>query len=228
VELFRSNLEASGGVRGVDKLKWEPSALIQEAVREVEALQQFGSTAERWSLLGSAHKRSAWIAGGDERKHALGVMASSYRAAHELAYDEGRGKLDTYPLLNWLAAEVLLDWSGNPKPDALAQIEDWCRRAEAHAAEREKADPDFWNSVVKPECDLVRALARKTLDQEKQAIVDGYRRAKARGASPREFRSVLEHLEFLAHVATAAGPGVIQTQAEALRAIVDQLSSAAE
>ncbi|HSB80347.1 MAG TPA: CHAT domain-containing protein [Candidatus Methylomirabilis sp.] len=219
VELFRSGQKPSGGVK--------PSDLIQEAVREVEALKQFGPTAERWSLLGSAHKRHAWIAEGDERKGALKSMASSYRKAHELAYAKGQGRLDTYPLLNWLAAEILLDWYGTPHPAALAQIEDWCQRAEAHASEREKVDPDFWNSVVKPECDLVRALARKTLDREKDTIVDGYRRAKSRGASPREFRSVLEHLEFLVHVATGAGPGDIQAQAEALRAITDQLSSVA-
>ena len=199
--------------------------LIREATRELKRLTQFAQTVERVSLLGSAYKRSAWISTGEARAEALQAMAGYYAKAHQATYQEGRGQLDTYPLLNWLVARVLLAFPDKPNDAALADILDWCRKAEVQAVEKEVQNPDFWNTVVKPDCDLLLGLATQTLDQDKQRIVDGYLRAKRRGASPREFRSVLEHLEFLADVTSGSKSKKAKAQLEALRDIKRQLQA---
>jgi hypothetical protein len=204
-----------------------PDQLIQDAIDDLGSLLKFNKSAERLSLLGSAHKRMAWISTGDDRKKALSKMAGYYREAHEKKYDEKRNKLDTYPLLNWLAAEILREWYGVKQGVTPAVIREWCERARAYADEQDRQEPNFWNSVVKPECELVQALASATLDGQKQAIIDAYRRARVRGASPREFRSVTEHLEFLVDLAEGAGKKGRQ-QAAALREIMEQLVPLAE
>jgi tetratricopeptide (TPR) repeat protein len=221
VELKRGAIMETGEER--------PEKLIQEAIDDLEALVKFGETAERLSLLGSAHKRGAWIAQGDERKKALSEMAKSYRKAHEKKYDEVRSEMETYPLLNWLAAELLREWYGEKQAVTRAEIREWCEKARAYAQEKDRQEPSVWNSVVTPECDLVEALAGDALGERKQAIVAAYHYAKARGASPREFRSVLDHLEFLADMAADAGKEkVIRKQAAALREIVEQLTPSGE
>ncbi len=68
---------------------------IDQAIRSVQALIEFGAeTAERWSLIGSAHKRKAQIFadGGHpaELQDALANMAAAYHRAGELAGPDGR------------------------------------------------------------------------------------------------------------------------------------------
>ena len=206
------------------KDKVNPAKLIEEAIDELKALNGLAPTAERWSLLGGAHKRYAWTA-KDKRSRikALKDMAANYHEAHR--YQDRQGKLDTYPLFNWLAAGILLQSYDEPDPFLPAGLEDWCSKAEASARQNEAQDPNFWNSVVQPQCDLIRALAGHTLDAHKAAIITGYRRAKRRGASRREFQSVLDHLAFLAEMMAGAGrTKAIQRQAEILREISDRLT----
>ena len=218
VDLAREGKKAEGGKA--------PHTLIQEAIEELKPLLSMSRTAERLSLLGSAHKWKAWIGSGDERKRALKEMEACYREAHESTYDKAKGRLDAYPLLNWLTAGILRNWPQRPDAKTCAGLEKWCQMAETAAAELEQANPDFWNSVVKPDCDLVRALARGDLKERQQAIIDGYLRAKQRGASQRQFRSVVEHLDFLSEI-TGAAPRdkAAQLQAKALKAIKEQLSA---
>lgn len=205
----------------------KPEELIEETIADLDRLLQFSETGERLSLMASTHKRRAWITEGDERKAALAKMAEWYRKAHEKKYDTEKRKLDTYPLLNWLTAEILLAWYGNEPELTVAKISEWCETARSFAEEKDRQAPSFWNSVVMPECDLVKALAGNVLDEQKQAILEAYRNARARGASPREFSSVTEHLEFLAEMAEGAGRDV-QKLAAGLREIVEQLAPLAE
>lgn len=136
---------------------------------------------------------------------------------------------DTYPLLNWLVAETLQTiWYGPGRNTGLLdEVETWCRKAQALAAERELQNPDFWNSVVKPDCDIVIALARGSLKDDKKEILQGYIRAQQRGASQVQFGSVLEHIEFLMDVASEAPRATKKLAAEArvLQEIVDQLNN---
>ncbi|MBC7962851.1 MAG: hypothetical protein H7Y05_07895, partial [Steroidobacteraceae bacterium] len=99
--------------------------------------------------------------------------------------------------------------------------------ARAHAQDQDQKEPSFWNSVVIPECDLVLAMAGETLDQQKQAIVNSYRQARSRGASPREFRSVIEHLDFLADIASTAPLKIRDKLAAPLAEIRNRLTEVA-
>jgi tetratricopeptide (TPR) repeat protein/pimeloyl-ACP methyl ester carboxylesterase len=215
VDLAHAGKKADGGRK--------PQTLIQEAIEELKSLLTMARTTERLSLLGSAHKRKAWIGSGNERKQAIKEMETCYREAHDSIYGKGNGKLDTYPLLSWLTAVILRNWPQKPDARTCAEVEKWCQMAETAAAEREQTNPDFWNTAVKPDCDLVRAMARQTLKEQQETIVEGYRRAKQRGASQRQFRSVLEHLEFLAEI--AGGARQQREQFGALKAIKEQLSA---
>ncbi len=202
-----------------------PEQLIQDSIDDLDRLLKFNQTAERLSLMGGTRKRQACIAKGAQRKEALSKMAEYYLKAHEKIYDEKRNELYPYPLLNWLAAEILLGWYGEKAEVTPAKIGEWCEKARAYAEEQDRQNPNFWNSVVKPECDLVQALAGSSLDEQKQAIVNAYRHARARGASPREFRSVLDHLDFLADMAADGSKRKeVKQQASALREIVEQLA----
>jgi len=208
------------------KAKPEPAKLIEKAVGELLRLKEFAATVERLSLLGSAYKRLAWISRGDERKEALKEMGSYYEKAHEQTYKGGKGKLDTYPLLNWLVAKTLrIAWyGGGRKAGLIDEVETWCRKAQALAAERELQDPDFWNSVVKPDCDIAIALARGSLKDDQQEILQGYIRAKQRGASQVQFGSVLEHVEFVKEMAAEAPRAKSMTaEVKALGEIVARL-----
>jgi tetratricopeptide (TPR) repeat protein len=218
VSLFQAGIKGSRGPK--------PAGIIHGAIRELKVLKSFAPTPERLSLLGSAYKRLASISAGEERKKALLSMAEHYKKAHELAYAGGKGKLDPYPLLNWLTAEVLSVWFGAGRREVLAEIEAWCDKAEAAAEEKDKEDPDFWNSLTTSDARLVRALAHKRFDKAGPDIVAGYQRAKERGASPREFHSVIEHLEFLTKmVSEAPKKEKLQAGLKALEELMDKLAA---
>jgi len=199
---------------------------LRKAIAELDELSKWGETAERLCLLGSAYKRQAQLAvkrrsGSKERERSLKAMEKCYREAHEKGWSVGR--LAPYPLLNWWSAKILL----SRKLDAasLADLDQWCEKAEAQAAEKEKKDPDFWTGIIKPDCDLLRALARQTLPQRRQVILDGYRRAIKRGASKRQLASVREHLNFVRDI-TAGGGAAQREQLAVLKEIRDSVAEA--
>jgi tetratricopeptide (TPR) repeat protein len=204
------------GKKGRDAL--DPIAMINESIRELEAIKSFGSTAERLCLLGSAFKRLAILSKGEDRIKALTSMEQYYKDAHDLAYNAGNGKLDSYPLLNWLTAQIIhhrYSDEGNrvlPKK-LLSDIQMLCARAEAAAAERDNVEPDIWNSLTESDALLVRALAQGNIKEAVGDIVAGYKRAKERGASPRQFGSVIEHLDFVTRM-YAEAPQRLRLQAE--------------
>ena len=82
---------------------------IMESVRTLEHLPKGDAmSAERRSLIGSAYKRLSQLAGDpEERLDAVKKMARAYKSAHEQGL-HARGRVDTYPLHNWLAAELVL------------------------------------------------------------------------------------------------------------------------
>ncbi len=70
------------------------------------------------------------------------------------------------------------------------------------ARERNEISPNFWDSVAEGDCRLVLLLneppaTREAADHAATSIIEAYRTAAQRGASPREYASVREHLEFV-------------------------------
>jgi CHAT domain-containing protein len=198
--------------------------LIQEARQRLLLLNKLAATAERMSLLGSASKRLAVIERNTTRKKkALQDMSKYYRQAQEISLQR-TGKSDPYCHLNWLVAQVLLHSVDlrNPLPgDLQKQLEE----IERNAAEQNASEPNFWSEVARAECLLARHLASGNLDKNQAEIVEQYQLAQKRGASSREFRSILEHLEFLSNILESSSKKLRRraAQIKALKSIHDRL-----
>lgn len=168
---------------------------INDAINELKTLCQLaGNSVERLSLLGSAYKRRALISNSPITS--LRNMARFYKEAHELAL-ETKGTINHYPLLNWLAAELVLQRRGLDSKTAPDDFTRLIGQAEQIADAKDREEPNFWNGTIKPECELVHGLTENALDVRQEAIVKGYLAARQRGVSTREFSSVIEHLDFL-------------------------------
>ena len=181
-------------------------------------ITQRAPTAERLNLLGGACKRLAWVCEEEPRLKALGNMAKHYRTAFELIKEP-----HPYPFSNWAVAKlcaVLLD---------AAQGGDWqtnldaeCVRMSEVARSRNVHKPNFWNAVGEADCELARLLTNtsfeKKIDHEAvNHIIALYRAAAQRGASPREYASVLEHLDFVIDLGSAL-PTPLRNALETIRA----------
>jgi len=137
----------------------------------------------------------------DGKKAALAAlerMASHYKAAYEHS-----SQRDPYPQLNWLTASVLLSVI-DPSVKALRGIRQMIEKARAAAKEQQLRAPDFWNAVMSADCLLLEHLAARDLAGNTDKIISGYMEVKTCIGSPREFRSVLEHLDFLANIMAMA------------------------
>ena len=198
----------------------QPAALVRSAVDRLTRLLELGRTGERLSLLGAAYKRQAQITSGAARRAALARMARCYREAHGPRDGEKTFTVcDTYPLLNWLTAEILHGWAGG-KPGV--DIARWLEEARAEGVQRDRRDPDFWAGTVAPDCDVLVHLLAGDLDQGPVAAPIGaaYATLRRRGASPRELSSIVEQLEFLIEM-TALQP--VAGRRQRLRAGLERL-----
>ena len=185
-----------------DQVKAERSVLIREielAIRELDLVSQRAPTPERLSLLGGACKRLAWLRTEETpRLEALVNMANYYRQAFDLDPEP-----DPYPFTNWAIARMLaVQLDPTRGGEWQITLEDECRRMIDVARNRNIAKPDFWDGVAEADCELVLLLAnpdttKKAASKAADHITELYRAAAQRGASPREYASVLEHLDFV-------------------------------
>jgi hypothetical protein len=205
---------------------------IENAIRELDLISQRAPTPERLSLLGGACKRLAWVReDATPRLEALINMANYYRQAHELDKQRagkqrnGKAAPDPYPFTNWATARVLASLLDPEQDEAWRDtLEDDCRRMIQIARERNEAKPNFWDGVAEADCELVLLLARtgpraKAAEDAATRIAALYRNAAQRGASPREYASVREHLDFIqALIGETGGHTVLAKSLAALRA----------
>jgi hypothetical protein len=155
-------------------------------------------TVERLSLLGSAYKRKALISGSDRRK-SLEQMRECYGKASDRQLAKNK-RVDPYPMVNWLTAELTLAWQNRERRIPLTDVEAFkkglydCRLELESALKR---GPDAWMKIGLCDLDLLEALCEEKLDDEALArILQGYREVR-KMASPREFESVLDQFDFL-------------------------------
>ena len=172
------------------------------AMRRIEALQSIKRTSERWSLLGSAHKRLAQLTAWPDAREAWAESARCYRHAYELGLPRG---VDPYPLLNWLGLAAA-------QGESLPNADDLLEQAEVAARKRfeQVRDPvdAVFDAVALPDIAVVRALFTGTLDTAGETrdceigrIVDLYRDAFDRtGATPRQRDSALAQLTLLSQL----------------------------
>jgi CHAT domain-containing protein len=172
---------------------------IERAIMELDYIAQRAPTAERLNLLGSACKRLARMCGEQEhRLEALVNMAAYYRRA--IDQDD---RPDPYPFSNWAIAKLLaLRFDPNLSAQWPADLQDEYLRMIDAARVRNEARPNFWDGVGQADCELVLLLTAPNITLEQagaraSCIAELYRGAAKRGVSPREYASVLEHLEFI-------------------------------
>jgi hypothetical protein len=129
-------------------------------------------------------------------------MAHYYRRSFEAG-----GRQDAYPFTNWATARLLVSRLGAEAGGTWRdELESEASGVAAVLAQRLEGDPNFWDAAALGDVELVRLLARcsqatgKALPAECEAlvetIIDRYRSAMRRGASPREAASVAENLDF--------------------------------
>ncbi len=173
---------------------------IEQAIRELDLICQRAPTVERLNLLGSACKRLAWVCDDEApRLEALVNMANYYHQAFDLEKKE-----NPYPFSNWAVATAFVAALDRTRSDDWRRIlDEQCRHMAAVAKARSEANPNFWDAVGEADCQLVLMMLQtsKSAKQSADGIVALYRAAAQRGASPREYASVVEHLDFVAELA---------------------------
>ncbi|MEX0803982.1 MAG: CHAT domain-containing protein [Candidatus Binatia bacterium] len=170
--------------------------MTQAKERLVALNKHFGPTTERLSLLGGIAKRKTLIAATlADKQAALIEMRNAYKKAHELKIKNDQ-QLDPYPLVNFLAADLFLGLHGR-KALSSKEMSERVQDADTAATARGRRDPNFWDAVASVDCQLMNCLVKKNLSDNVDNLVSAYLGAKRRDASPREFSSVLDHLEFL-------------------------------
>jgi hypothetical protein len=216
--------EAKKASRDGQELPATPSAdtLLADAERLLSQLALFSESGERLALRGGLYKRRAAIAARRRESAAaeLDKMADAYRRASEAMRSDGKSD-DPYPLTNYIAAELLRA----PKFSA-KEADAWRREIdEAERTGRRQQDlyRDFWSRSNVADCLLMRALIDGTIAESSDLIVREYREAQNRGASLKEWRSVVENLEFLLDVAPQSS--LPQGQLDALGRIYASLES---
>jgi len=197
---------------------------IEDAKSRVDALiKLFGDSGERRSLLGSAAKREARLATTRAAKaKSVAEMRDHYERAYKLKSKEGK-TIEVYPLNNWLAGEILLSKLQGGRP-SLRSVHEKLAQAEAEASKRNQSNPNGWDAVSAVDAKLLRCLADNNLSSQVDDIVEGYLEAR-QGASPREFRSVLDQLEFLQDTVAVASASPANRRAKsALEKIIERIT----
>lgn len=226
------NLQTRQAVR----LATDANATVQSRTEAIDRIQKakerlstlialLGPTAERLSLQGSIAKREAVTAPTfTGKRQALREMSEFYKNAHELGL-ESRKQIDPYPLLNWTTADILL-WLIGARSQQPQELQERLSQANDAATERDQRNPNFWDAVSTTDSQLLKHLALRDLADHIDTVIDGYQDVKRRDASPREFRSVLEQLDFLSGViALAREKSTKDKLGKALRTIRQKLTT---
>ncbi len=216
------DLREKMGTAGAEAQRQDLIQQIFDAIRDLDLVNQRAATAERFSLLGGACKRLAWMQEDPApRLEALVNMANYYRQAYDLGKQQGKEE-DPYPFSNWAVAKVLaLRMDPTQGGDWQATLEDSCRHMIQVARERNEQKPKFWDAAGAADCELVLLLMEDGMEAEEAGqaasrIAELYLSAGRRGASPREFASVKEHLDFVIALERAVGSPLLNAL-EALR-----------
>ena len=186
---------------------------IKQSIDELTMLNNMAPTLERLSIMGSAYKRLAWMQRKkSEKKQSLARMCEAYFQAYE---ESLRAKsADSYPFTNWITAEAILRWFDDSRPaDWQQNLELSVAKLVAEAQEKLNANPQYWDSLVEPDCRSMLGLVYGKLeDEEVSQIAESYRMAANRGASHKDQSALREHLEFLIHMATEANKSELVKQ----------------
>ncbi|HEV7990698.1 MAG TPA: CHAT domain-containing protein [Gemmatimonadaceae bacterium] len=197
---------------------------IASALELLGRMNDLQPTMRRAALLGSTYKRLALIetlAGRKDAAHdAVVSTVEHYAAAEKLGNEIGDDDV-SYPGLNHLAAELVLN-IGNEKwkgfaPGAAEKVR---RRIEAKAL----SDPDFWTVVDQSGIVLLETLAAGTLAENGAKIETELQVLAGRVSTAWMWSSVRDHVEFLLLPYAAHASGPEKKAARSLLALVERLA----
>jgi tetratricopeptide (TPR) repeat protein/pimeloyl-ACP methyl ester carboxylesterase len=182
-------------------LQKQAANLITEALKRIHGLNTlFGKSVERLALIGSVHKRQAMIYWNRKGllKTSLKRMRTAYKDSHEMAL-VSKECIDPYPMTNWLTARWLLKETGIDNSDTLDEFESLLDQAIKQTAvpESDINQEHFWKAIAETDCKLLHALKRVELGEKVDELATKYTRIRKAASSPRQFNSVIEHLDFL-------------------------------
>lgn len=216
---------AQDGGDAAQRLK-EALGELEQAEKEANAVLTIGPTVERHIMLGSVHKRRALVlaqhlrnspgSGKESKKHlkdALEEMRKAYDSADQLHRTNNRQAIYPYPLLYAAASRILLAMLAKQSHLDIDQLQGELQKAREAGQTRDRENPCYWDAIAGTEAELLETLAAGTRSQPDkpadtgwvESVAQKYRTAQERDGSPRERRSVQEHLDFLATIADVAG-----------------------
>jgi hypothetical protein len=175
-------------------------AAIETAIGDLDTLCRHAPTVERMNLLGSAYKRLAQVESeGERRLAALAEMARHYGLACAR-------KRDAYAFTNRVAATLLAEGrtvavDAENRAELLRELD----ALQREVARRNADDPNFWDGASLADLALTRLLLERAtprprgsaVEEGAAQVLDAYRDAVGRAASPREVASLAENIVFL-------------------------------
>jgi tetratricopeptide (TPR) repeat protein len=165
--------------------------VITLETQKLSGLEPFGSTTERYDLLGSAMKRLAMIERIARRPAAERAALERMRRYYEKALECDRkvpGGPVFYSAINLMLANLAL---GKHVSDALFEE---ARASQKSAADR---DPDFWSVVAETELKLLEAVDNGAVARRQSLIIRGYTDLSKRMHNSTYWRSVYDTVAFV-------------------------------
>lgn len=181
----------------------DANARIDEAEKLLDKLMKLGvpvdssrlstETAERFALKGSLTKRRAMITAieGKDARSALTQMKTYYAKAAEIA----KGA-EPYHIVQQILAETL-GANGHLKEPKRSSLLEKLQAGRNKDEDQTDQKRDFWSRAGVADYMLVRALIEGNLGDCVDDVIEHYRDAQSRGASLREWRSIVENLNFI-------------------------------
>lgn len=200
---------------------------IDHSITEIRELLRASETTERFALLGSAWRRRAWISRSPAAF--LGNMQDAYAKAYELSQQDSDAAV--YPLLNIVVAGLIMQWypATEDKAPKMRELRRHLKTARGllpkeEGVSQERADTwDPWLTSMAIDCQLLEALLEGECDAQRATFVNKYREF-SRRASPREFASVLDNMEFLYTLAAGAETKESLVVAACIRLLMRELN----
>jgi hypothetical protein len=182
---------------------------LQGAETLLNGLLTIGETYERYSLLGSVHKRRAMLTTDvAARRRALADMRAAYDKAVTMARESGATAF-AYPLANRLAAEVVQGWSlkREARETAHRTLDEGLSVLREAATALSRSSTEFFDLAIAADVELLTALKACALEPAARARAEAaYVRAGLRGVSPRHRASMRDQITFYEVMARTEAP----------------------
>ncbi len=205
VELYeRGEKDSTMGSSEKRRLQSQSRRLIRQSETRINRLNaNFGETVERLALKGATYKRRALVYRNNtaELKKALTSMAECYKASYEKKRRD-KGELYPYPLNNWLLARWFINQPGTAKSVGDTDFGQLFVELKAKVEMGDIAldQEHFWDAIAENDYNLLDAVWRNQVESRANRICERYQEIREVAASPRQFRSVEEHLVFVKEI----------------------------